>query len=128
MNWIAWILNIPYTLFGILVGIISVPRKILVIRHNGLPVIIIKVWTLKTILVPRARGVAFASTVLLGPLEFESDLEHELVHTEQFLRWPVVFPLINAYELVMHGYRNNRFEDEAYTRAGNEYRGSLPKR
>ena len=82
----------------------------------------------QTHFVPRARGVAFAPTVLLGPLEVESDLQHELVHTEQFLRWSVVFPLINAYELLMHGYRNNRFEDEAYNRAGNEYRGSLPKR
>jgi hypothetical protein len=69
----------------------------------------------------RVRGITIGSTVLLGPLETPRVLEHELVHVEQFLRAPLIFPVLYWKELILHGYVRNKYEVEAYTRAGNQY-------
>lgn len=70
---------------------------------------------------PQVRGITFGNTILLGPLEEQNDLEHELVHVEQFLKWPLIFPLLYWWELLRNGYQHNKYEVDAYTRAGNRY-------
>lgn len=124
MNYIRWFFNLPYTVFGIAFSILSVPKKISFDIRTGLPVLVIKVHTLKTVFtMPQVRGVTFGSTILLGPLEDANVFEHELVHVEQFLRYPIIFPVLYLYQLARYGYRYAPLEDEAYTRAGNTYKG-----
>ncbi len=65
--------------------------------------------------------------ILLNPRVEENDLEHEQVHVEQYQRFPVIFPFLYYFELLRMGYRNNKYEEEAYSRAGNIYRGSKAK-
>ena len=70
------------------------------------------------------RGVRAANigqVILLGPKLDPKDLKHELIHVEQYMRYPFIYPFLYYYELFKKGYRNNRFEDEAYRRAGNFY-------
>lgn len=67
--------------------------------------------------------MAVGHTVILNPRVEDKDLEHELIHVEQFIRSPFIFPLLNLIELLRSGYRKNKYEDEAYTRAGNNYYG-----
>lgn len=65
--------------------------------------------------------MALWNIVILNDKEEQWDLEHELVHVEQFGRYFFIFPLLNLIETHKNGYRNNRFEIEAYDRAGNNY-------
>ena len=69
-----------------------------------------------------ARGMAIGNIVLLGKAEIK-DLEHELIHVRQYQRYPLIFPVLYYWELFTKGYRKNKFEDEAYRKAGNNYYG-----
>lgn len=62
-------------------------------------------------------------TIQLGPLEQEGDIDHELIHVEQAIREPFIHPFLYQLERVKHGYRKNKYECEAYSRAGNTYTG-----
>lgn len=73
------------------------------------------------------RGMAMGNVVLLGPKELEGDLEHELVHVEQFQRAPLIHPFLNFIETVRHGYANNKYEKEAYEKSGSPYLGKEDK-
>lgn len=67
------------------------------------------------------RAANIGHVVLLGPKLAPKDLEHELIHVEQYMRYPFIYPFLYYFELFKKGYRNNRFEDEAYRKAGNFY-------
>ncbi len=122
MKWISWILNFPYTVFGIIFGLVSIPKNISFVTRKDIPVIVIKTRTLKTVFtVQNVKGVTFGASVLRGPHEDAGVLEHELIHVEQYIKYPLIFPLLYAYQVFRYGYRQAPFEDEAYTRAGNRY-------
>ena len=61
--------------------------------------------------------------IQISPLEQDKELEHELVHVQQAIREPLIHPFLYALESHKHGYRNNKYEVEAYQRAGNKYTG-----
>ena len=65
------------------------------------------------------RALAWGNTVLIGPKKMEGDIEHELVHVDQFHRFPLVFPLLYIIEDWNHGHKDNKYESEAYDKAGN---------
>ena len=67
------------------------------------------------------RAMAMGNVILLGPNILDKDLEHELVHIKQYQREPFIHPLLYAIELLRFGYKNNKYEQEAYGRAGNVY-------
>lgn len=125
MKYISLILNLPWTFVGLATGIVSIPRRL---SHSKEPLaLVIRVrsfwWFSWQKGMKRARGMAIGNVVLLGPLEMEKDLEHELIHVRQFERAPLVHPLFYAYQNWKHGYRNNKYEREAYDEAGNDYFG-----
>ena len=69
-----------------------------------------------------ARAMTIGHVVLLGPNLENKDLEHELVHIEQYQRAPIIHPILYGLELMRRGYRNNKYEEEAYRKAGNIYK------
>jgi hypothetical protein len=120
---IGFILNIPYTIVGLIVGLISLPTKIN-FRVNPYAIIlnVTKFWWVFGYM-KNARAMAIGHVVLLGPNLEDKDLEHELIHVEQHEKMPLIQPIFYYTELVRKGYRNNKYEDEAYRRAGNVYKG-----
>jgi uncharacterized protein YhfF len=123
MKLIAFILNIPWTLVGLICAIISIPYKISISTKPAAVVFNVKTFWWYAWL-PKAkfvRGMAIGNIVLLGPRVLPKDLEHELVHVEQFERFPLIFLFLYELENIRHGYRNNKYEKEAYERAGNVY-------
>lgn len=62
-----------------------------------------------------AAAVTLGRSVVLHPETRVTSalLEHELVHVRQWAGDPL-FPLRYAMETLRHGYRNNRYEREAY--------------
>lgn len=120
---ISFLLNLPWTILGLLAGIVSVPRKF---SLNGKPyafVLTVKSfwWYVWLPNMKGARAMAIGQTVLLGPNILQNDLEHELIHVEQAIRVPLVHPVLYTIETMRKGYRQNKYEVEAYDRAGNIY-------
>ncbi len=115
-------LNLPWTIMGLILGLISLPLGIRTERH----VVIIAVrswwWTKIFPWLRGVRAIASGRVILLGLNVEPLDFEHEFVHVEQFDRYPLIFPFLYFFELIRCGYRGNRFEREAYQHAGNIYK------
>ena len=120
---IGFILNIPYTIIGLVVGLISSPTKMGFRKNPYTFVLSVKNfwWTIGYM--KNARAMAIGHVVLLGQNLEKGDLEHELVHVEQHQRIPIIQPVLYYIELIRKGYKNNKYENEAYQRAGNIYKG-----
>lgn len=110
---LKYVLNVPYTLLGLYNLLFCFPYKIqlakdaLVFRsitcglvHFGFP---------------KVRGFAIGNIAIVRRNEPKEIVSHELVHIEQYMKYPFIFGLMYLYEL-KKGYWNNRFEIEAYER------------
>ncbi|MEK9157925.1 MAG: hypothetical protein AAB638_01940, partial [Patescibacteria group bacterium] len=87
---ISFVLNLPHTLIGLILALISVPYSI---KWNGKPqafVISVKSFWWTVGYMKRARAMAIGHAVLLGPNLEDKDLEHELIHVEQHQRMPLI--------------------------------------
>ncbi len=120
---LGFILNIPYTLIGLVMILVSVPTQLEFRKNPYAFVLEVKTFWWAFGYMKNARAMAIGHTVLLGPNLEDKDLEHELIHVEQYERMPLVQPFLYYFELLRKGYRNNKYEDEAYRRAGNIYKG-----
>ncbi len=120
---IGFILNIPYTVIGLIVAIMSIPMHVSFVKNPYAIVITVKDFWWECGYIKRARAMAIGHVILLGPKLEEKDLEHELVHVEQYQRAPLAHPFLYYYEHFKNGYRNNKYEKEAYERAKNVYKG-----
>ena len=122
---IAFILNLPWTALGILLALISIPYKVSFDRGSLAIIFYVQsFWWYSWI--PGKKGVRAMTnghTIQLGPLEQGDDISHELIHVEQAIREPFIHPFLYQLETMRHGYRKNKYEDEAYSRAGNTYTG-----
>ncbi len=122
-NIIGFILNLPFTFIGLIVALISIPKAV---NLNKSPfVIILKVkrlwWGIGYL--KGVRATAMGNVILLSDKIENKDLEHELVHVEQYQREPLIHPILYWIETLKKGYRNNKYEVEAYDKAGNNYYG-----
>ena len=115
------ILNLPYTFLGLVLGLVSMPKSV-ILRKNPL-VIILRVrrlwWGIGYL--KGLRATTIGNVVLLSDTSEEKDFDHELVHILQYQREPLIYPLLYFIELVRRGYKNNKYEIEAYEKAGNNY-------
>ncbi len=120
---LCFFLNIFWSLLGILIAIFHMPYSI---RYNlEYHAIIIRVkntWILDMMPGYRHwRWITMWNVVVLNHREEYWDELHECIHVEQFMRYPGILPLLYQIETWKHWYRKNRFEDEAFTRAGNKH-------
>lgn len=123
MQYVAFILNLPWTILGIFAALLSIPKKAS-IRSNPLAIIVrVRSFWWYTWLPGKAgvRAITNGHLVQIGPLEQKKDLEHELIHVEQAVREPLIHPILYSIESIKHGYRVNKYEAEAYRRASNKY-------
>lgn len=120
-----FIFNLPWTILALLCALISIPEKILFSSKRGAPVIIVFVrnfWWYRW--APWAKGIramVLGHIILLAQEADGKDLEHEIVHVEQAIREPFIHPFLYYYQTLRFGYRANKYEVEAYSKAGNIY-------
>lgn len=119
---ISFILNIPYTVIGLVFGLISLPINIKFHKNPCAFIFTIKKFWWAFGFYGRARAMAIGHVVLLGPNIEKFDLEHELVHVNQCERLPLIMPILYTIESIKYGYKNNKYEQEAYRVAGNIYK------
>ena len=129
MQFVSFLLNLPWTILGLLLALLSIPRRV---EFRKRPIsIIIKVrsfwWYKWQPAKKEIRAITNGHTIQLGVLEKPKDLEHELVHVEQAIREPLIHPLLYTIENMRHGYIENKYEKEAYGRAGNKSSSDLSK-
>lgn len=123
MTALAFLLNLPWTLVGFILAIVSLPRNI---RINAKPfafVILVRSFWWQTWLKSHkgVRASSIGNVVLLGNNLLPKDLEHELIHVRQYEHMPFIHAFLYLYESLRHGHRKNRYEIEAYEKAGNKY-------
>ena len=125
MKLTAFILNLPWTLIGLIASHFSIPKKIDLSKNHFAFVIHIRSFWWYSLLTgqKRIRGMAMGNIILLAPLADDLDLKHELIHVEQFEREPFIHFFLNWYQLVRFGYRGNKYEKEAYRRSGSRFYG-----
>lgn len=118
----SFLLNLPYTLVGTTLALVLLPTKV---ECGRTPCrIIFKVKrTYSFGYIKNWRGMAIGNVIILNPLEEPGDLEHEIIHICQHQRRPLIYPILYYTELLRKGYRNNKYEVEAYSKAGNIYKG-----
>ncbi len=124
MKTISFILNLPWTVCGFIGAILSLPVGLTFSKKPFAFVFKVKSfwWYNWQKGMKGIRGMANGSVVQLGPTADEKDLAHELVHVEQYQREPFVHLFRYWNQSRKFGYRNNKYEVEAYGRAGNIYK------
>ena len=121
----SFALNIIYTATGLLISLISMPQRVRLMSKPLAFVINVKSFWWVFGYMRNSRAMTIGHVVLGGPTVENKDLEHELIHVEQYCRIPLIFPFLYYSELIMNGYKNNKYEIEAYKKAGNTYREPL---
>lgn len=123
MKIIRFILNLPFTLTGLIPLVLSGPYDFKFIKNSYAFVFRVRSFWWTVGYLKNSRAMTIGHIVLLGPRELKNDLEHEIIHVKQCDRYPVIYPLLYAYELIKKGPRLNRFEDEAYRLSKSVYEG-----
>lgn len=126
MRLFLFLLNLPYTLTGLVPLILSIPYKVQVIKKPIAFVFKVKGFWWAFGYLKNARAMTIGHIILLGSKELKNDLAHEIIHVKQCERYPIIQPFWYLYELFKNGYRQNRFEDEAYTLSKSVYKGKTP--
>lgn len=115
MNYLGYILNLPWTILALINLFFSIPYKITL--KNQAIVFNCLSCGLCNIYAPKATGVTIGNIVIISKNAREGILEHELIHAEQYQRYPFIFQFMYLHELITQGYWNNKFEIEAYDRS-----------
>lgn len=113
---LSFILNLPYTIIGIIFALFSFPTNISFTRKPYSIVITVRRLWWAIGYMRGARATTIGHTVILGKHIKPTDLNHELLHVTQYGRLPVVFPFMYYIELFRKGYKGNRYEIEAYSK------------
>lgn len=119
----AFLLNFPWMLLGVLLALVSFPTKLrLHTRPFALIFTVRGFWWQAWL--PSHKGVracTLGNVILLGTKLLPNDLVHELIHAKQCERVPLFHPFLYLYETLRRGYKDNKYEIEAYTKANNAY-------
>lgn len=114
MKYVAFVLNFPWTLAGLLSAIIYHPVSFRFDKEKLALIFKVKDFRFKFGYLKNSRARTVGNVVMLGPDVLKNDLEHELIHVDQNIKYPFIYPFLYYYEHLKHGYRNNKFEDEAF--------------
>lgn len=117
MEYVKYLLNLPWTIIAFVASLISIPISISV-KNSAVVMNIRSFWWYP------ARGIralTLGNVILLGRHLMDKDLEHECVHIEQHMREPFIKPILSLVEVMKHGHKNSKYEKEAYGRTGNKF-------
>ncbi|HSX19249.1 MAG TPA: hypothetical protein VLE91_03895 [Candidatus Saccharimonadales bacterium] len=125
MKIFAVILNLPWSLIGLFTAILSMPKRVEFSKNPPAVIFHIRSFWWYNWLVKGSRGITNGNVIQTSDKADERDRVHELIHVEQFMRWPFIFAFMILYEQLKGGVgpQNNRFEKEAYGRSGSRYLG-----
>ncbi len=115
MNYLAYLLNLPWSLLGLCNAFFSIPVRIQ-IKKNAL-VFHSQCCGLVHFYAPKAKGVTLGNIIIVKKSAPQNITNHELIHIEQAMREPFLFQILYIVELLRKGYWKNKYEIEAYNRS-----------
>jgi Sec7-like guanine-nucleotide exchange factor len=120
---VAFILNLPWAVVGILLGIISFPTRVSFDRSILAVILEVKSFWWQSWVSSKkgVRASTIGHVVLISPRSFEKDLDHELVHVKQHIKKPFIQPFLYFIETLRKGYKDNKYEIEAYSQSNSKY-------
>lgn len=123
MKYIAVILNLPWSIVGMILALISIPKSIKVSRSPLGLVFTVKSfwWTMIAPSMKGTRAITNCNVVTLGPNILDKDLEHELVHVKQAMNRPLIAPILYQIESFRRGRKDNKYEQEAHNLSKSKY-------
>ena len=109
---LKYFFNAPYTLMGLFNVLLCFPYKMQFAKNA----VVFHCLTCGLVHLgfPKVRGFAIGNIVVVRKSQSTKIVAHELVHVEQYMKYPLIFGFMYLYEL-RKGYWNNRFEIEAYS-------------
>lgn len=126
MKIVGYILNTPWTLIGLLLALVSIPKQVRFI-NDAIVFNVQSFWWANLVWyvdAKKVRGITNGNVISLGPLEEPNDLKHELIHVQQYMRQPFIYPFLYVAEVFKHGSSpKNKYEEEAYRMSDSIYRG-----
>jgi hypothetical protein len=115
MKLLAFLLNLPWNIFGLLLALTCIPSKPKIHYHPVAISFNVRYFWWGIGLYRGLRASCIGNVIFIGPKAMPNDLEHELIHVEQFIRYPFIFPFICLVEIFRNGIGpKNKFEKEAY--------------
>lgn len=110
---LQFVLNTPYTFLGLCNVLFCFPYKMQFAKDA----LVFNCLTCGFVHLgfPKVRGFAIGNIIVVRQKQSQKIINHELVHVEQYMRYPFIFGLMYLFEL-RKGYWNNKFEVEAYNR------------
>lgn len=114
-KFLALILNLPWSIVGIIFTLVSLPIGINNFNFNFVTLLINvkRVWLIEIFYGKRIKGVTLGNIILLSNIADEATIKHELVHSKQYINNPFIFIILYFIELIKHGYQENIYEIEA---------------
>ncbi|OHA93790.1 MAG: hypothetical protein A3E02_00290 [Candidatus Zambryskibacteria bacterium RIFCSPHIGHO2_12_FULL_38_34] len=108
------IINTPWTILGILTGLICLIYKIKPDKRGFILIFVKRLWVTEIFLKRQTYGLVLGNIIILSQYADQKTLIHEIRHhIEQFKKMPLIFPVLYLYENYKSGYVNNKFEIEA---------------
>lgn len=123
MRWISFALNACWTLLGLVASLLSLPYKVGFKRRPLALVVFVRSfwWSDWAKAYKGRRATTCGNVVLIGTTADDKDIEHELIHVKQYDAAPFIYPLLYIVETWKKGYRQNKYEVEAYSKSSSEY-------
>src|SRR3569623_48135 len=113
---ISFFLNLPKTILGGLFAIVLYPKNISWNKDKWAIIFIVKGAWPQFGYLKKWRGATIGHVIILNPNAGKDVLEHELIHIEQYNKYPLVLPFLYGIELIQQVYKNNKYELEAYSK------------
>lgn len=128
MKFLAFVLNLPWNIVGLLLALCSLPHRVAFNKEPFAVIIHVRSFWWQAWLSSHkgVRASSIGNIILLSDRIASKDLEHELIHVRQYEQRPFIQALLYIFETTRHGYKNNKYEIEAYEKAGNTYVESNP--
>src|SRR3989338_7860345 len=118
------LLNALWTSIGLCAALLSAPHRAALSKNPPAVIFYIKSFWWYWWLPGKSgvRAITWGHVVMMSTYADDLDLTHELIHVEQHMRWPLIFPLLYFFEMLQYGGTiENKYQKEAYTRSGSRY-------
>lgn len=113
----ALILNLPWSIFGLLIALISLPKNVKLNPKELVLTVKVKwLWLSSLIINRKVRGLTMGNVIMISNASINATFNHEMTHIKQFQKVPLLFPLLYCVEFMKSGYRQDEYEKEAYKR------------
>ncbi|PIR96281.1 MAG: hypothetical protein COT92_01940 [Candidatus Doudnabacteria bacterium CG10_big_fil_rev_8_21_14_0_10_42_18] len=101
VSMLGLLLNAPWTLLGLAIAALSIPKRTLV-KKDALALVIDvrRIWLVEPFHGKPVKGFTLGNCVLRSDFAIINTINHELIHVRQFTKFPLVFPFLYLFDSI----------------------------